>query len=61
MALKGRLLDNFIMDFDRHEGQWEWAKKDSGGRTWYYPVAKDRDQAFFDINGFIPWFLPTSG
>jgi hypothetical protein len=65
IVLKGRLLDNFIMDFDRHEGQWEWVKKDSGGRTWYYPVAKDRDQAFFDINGLIPRVVrllqPTMG
>jgi hypothetical protein len=65
MVLKGRLLDNFIMDFDRHEGQWEWVKKDSAGRTYYYPVAKDRDQAFFRARGFIPriarFIQPTLG
>lgn len=54
MVLKARLLDNFVMDFDRHEDQWEWVKKDSGGKTTYYPVAKDRDQAFFRINGLLP-------
>lgn len=54
MALRMRLLDNFIMDFDRHEGQWEWLEKDSAGKIYYYPVAKDRDQAFFRARGILP-------
>jgi hypothetical protein len=53
-VLRARLLDNFIMDFDRHEGQWEWIEKDSAGRIYYYPVPKDRDQAFFKADGLIP-------
>jgi hypothetical protein len=53
-VLRARLLDNFIMDFDRHEGQWEWAEKDSAGRTFYYPIPKDRDQAFFKADGLLP-------
>ncbi|HTM91288.1 MAG TPA: hypothetical protein VL095_02640, partial [Flavisolibacter sp.] len=53
-VLRARLLDNFIMDFDRHEGQWEWVEKDSAGRTYYYPVPKDRDQAFFKADGLLP-------
>jgi len=53
-VLKARLLDNFIMDLDRHEGQWEWAQKDSAGKTYYYPIPKDRDQAFFKADGLIP-------
>ncbi|HEV7334134.1 MAG TPA: BamA/TamA family outer membrane protein [Flavisolibacter sp.] len=65
MVLKARLLDNFIMDFDRHADQWEWVKVDSAGRTFYYPVAKDRDQAFFKANGLLPkigrFFQPTLG
>jgi hypothetical protein len=50
-VLRARLLDNFVMDFDRYEGQWEWVKKDSIGRSWYYPVPKDRDQAFLKERG----------
>ena len=65
MVLKGRLLDNFIMDFDRHEGQWEWVKNDSDGKTIYYPIAKDRDQAFFRATGILPgiarFLQPTLG
>lgn len=64
-VLKARLLDNFIMDFDRHADQWEWVKVDSAGRTFYYPVAKDRDQAFFKAKGLLPkiarFFQPTLG
>lgn len=53
-VLRARLLDNFIMDFDRHEGQWEWVKKDSAGRNFYAPIPKDRDQAFFNPDGLLP-------
>lgn len=52
--LRARLLDNFIMDFDRHEDQWSWLETDSAGLTKYIPIPKDRDQAFFDIDGFLP-------
>ncbi len=64
-VLKARLLDNFIMDFDRHADQWEWVDVDSAGRRFYYPVAKDRDQAFFKAKGLLPkiarFFQPTLG
>ena len=56
-VLRARLLDNFMMDFDRHEGQWSWAEKDSSGKTYYYPIPKDRDQAFFKADGFLPKLL----
>src|SRR5258706_139441 len=46
-VLRARLLDNFIMDFDRHSNQWEWVSIDSGGKKIYYPVPVDRDQAFY--------------
>jgi len=51
--LRARLLDNFIMDFDRHEGQWVWMEKDSAGKKYYSPVPKDRDQALFKGDGFL--------
>jgi hypothetical protein len=52
-VLRARLLDNFLMDFDRHEGQWEWAQGDSAGHHVYYAVPKDRDQVFFKGTGLI--------
>ncbi|HUQ66490.1 MAG TPA: BamA/TamA family outer membrane protein [Flavitalea sp.] len=53
-VLKARLLDMFIMDFDRHEDQWRWNTKDTGKGKLYYPLPRDRDQAFFVNMGQIP-------
>ena len=52
--LRARMLDMFIMDFDRHEDQWRWATNDTGEEKTYYPIPRDRDQAFFVNEGFIP-------
>ena len=51
--LKARLVDNFVMDFDRHEGQWKWMKKDSDDGNVYVAIPKDHDQAFFTNQGLI--------
>lgn len=56
-VLKARLLDNFYMDLDRHEGQWEWSTRDTGKGKIYYPIPKDQDQAFFINQGIIPYFV----
>ncbi|HEU0111720.1 MAG TPA: BamA/TamA family outer membrane protein [Flavisolibacter sp.] len=56
LVLKARLLDNFYMDLDRHEGQWNWATRDTGKGKIYYPIPKDQDQAFYTNQGIIPWF-----
>jgi hypothetical protein len=63
-VLKARLLDNFIMDFDRHEDQWRWSTKDTGKGKLYFAIPRDHDQAFFINEGVIPrfaakpWFVP---
>ena len=62
--LKARILDMFVMDLDRHEGQWEWGaiEKDKGKQ--YFPIPKDRDQAFYTNQGVLPhivqwaWLVP---
>ncbi|RYY98914.1 MAG: hypothetical protein EOO11_06610 [Chitinophagaceae bacterium] len=56
VVLRARLLDNYIMDFDRHEDQWRWATRDTGKGKIYYPIARDHDQAFFKNEGIVPWF-----
>jgi len=56
-VLRARLLDNFVMDFDRHEEQWDWYAIDSSKNKTYYPVPKDRDQVFFTNQGLLPGFL----
>ena len=54
--LNARLLDMLIADWDRHQDQWKWGKKKQGESTYYYPVPKDRDFAYFKSNGLIVLF-----
>ncbi len=56
-TLQARLLDMFVMDFDRHEDQWRWAAVDNGKGKTYYPLPRDRDQPFFINNGLLPYFV----
>lgn len=52
--LRARLFDNLIGDWDRHDDQWRWATYKVGDSTYYKPIPRDRDQAFFTQNGIIP-------
>jgi hypothetical protein len=54
-ALRARLLDMFVMDFDRHEDQWRWMETDDGKEKLLSPVPRDRDQVFFINQGIIPY------
>lgn len=56
-VLRARLLDLFIMDFDRHEDQWRWGAIENGKGKTYFPIPRDRDQAFFTNDGVIPWLI----
>lgn len=53
-VLQARLLDMFIMDFDRHEDQWRWKAKATKDGKKYSPIPRDRDQAFFVSTGVLP-------
>jgi hypothetical protein len=55
--LRVRILDMFVMDLDRHEGQWIWGAWDNGKGKTFYPIAKDRDQAFYINRGLLPWVV----
>lgn len=48
--LKCRLLDFLISDWDRHEGQWEWAVFNENNKVLARPIAMDRDMAFFKFD-----------
>jgi hypothetical protein len=51
--LTARLFDVFIGDWDRHAGQWRWARfENSVPRTWL-PIPLDRDQAFVKYDGLL--------
>jgi hypothetical protein len=54
--LRARLLDMYIMDLDRHELQWNWGAYDNEKGKTFYPIPKDRDQAFYISEGLIPAF-----
>lgn len=55
--LRVRILDMFVMDLDRHEDQWNWGAWDNGKGKTFYPIAKDRDQAFYINDGILPGFV----
>jgi len=51
--LTARLFDLLIGDWDRHAGQWKWARfGDAVPRSWV-PVPVDRDQAFAKYDGVL--------
>jgi len=50
-AVRTRLFDMLIGDFDRHDDQWRWAKVKEGDFTLYRPIPRDRDQAFYKADG----------
>jgi hypothetical protein len=52
--LTARLLDVFVGDWDRHIDQWRWARFMEDGRAVWYPIPRDRDQAFTRFDGLLP-------
>jgi hypothetical protein len=66
LLLKSRLFDMWINDWDRHQDQWRWGKKDCADNpkycdkikakeVYYVPIPRDRDQAFAKFDGVLPW------
>jgi hypothetical protein len=52
-VLRARLLDIIIGDFDRNMDQWKWATTDTGKGKLYFPIPRDRDQAYFYSDGLL--------
>ncbi len=59
-VLKSRLFDVFIHDWDRHDDQWRWASFETENGTLYRPIARDRDQAFYQFKGALPTLVAYS-
>jgi hypothetical protein len=59
--VKARLMDVFLGDWDRHRGQWRWARvgPDEVATPWI-PVPEDRDQVFVKYDGFFLWIARQS-
>lgn len=59
MYAKTRLFDILIADWDRHPDQWRWVSfepPDREGKI-YRPIPRDRDFAFFRLDGLFPWLV----
>lgn len=52
-ALRSRLFDLMIGDWDRHDDQWKWAVHYENGEPVYSPIPRDRDQAFSKYDGAV--------
>lgn len=52
--LKARLIDLLVGDWDRHMEQWDWALLDGENGSEWFPIPKDRDQAFSKFDGVFP-------
>lgn len=51
--LRARLMDMLLNDWDRHPGQWKWARGGQLGSAWE-PISRDRDRAFVSYSGILP-------
>ena len=47
--LTARLMDMFMNDWDRHPGNWKWARM--GPREHWVPIARDRDKVMIGYGG----------
>jgi hypothetical protein len=54
MFLSARLMDVYLGDWDRHEGQWRWGRMEGGGGARWVPIPRDRDYALADYGGLLP-------
>lgn len=52
--LRARLMDLLLADWDRHAGQFRWARVDEGGIHRWVPIPEDRDYAFVSYDGLLP-------
>ena len=55
--VRARLFDLLIGDWDRHSKQWGWVLQKRNDQLAAIPIAGDRDNAFFRIDGVIPTIL----
>ncbi len=51
--MRARMFDMLIGDWDRHQDQWRWGEHKKDGKVIYYPIPRDRDQAFAKYDGSL--------
>tara|TARA_R110000851_G_scaffold333532_1_gene515044 strand:+ start:2599 stop:3870 length:1272 start_codon:yes stop_codon:yes gene_type:complete len=57
--VRNRLFDIVIGDWDRHAKQWGWFLQKKNDRYIAIPLASDRDNAFFTIDGLLPSIIAS--
>lgn len=57
VLIRARLFDLLIGDWDRHTKQWGWIVKQENEVLKAIPIAGDRDNAFFSVDGVLPTIL----
>ncbi len=55
--LAARLLDLYLNDWDRHEGNWLWGTRDPSAPRRWIAIPQDRDQVFASYEGIVPWLV----
>lgn len=51
--LAARLMDMLLNDWDRHQGQWKWARFHKGAGSPWVPIPRDRDKVFITSGGLL--------
>jgi len=51
--LAARLVDMLVGDWDRHPGQWKWARMQAGTTGAWVAIPRDHDMAFVTYDGVI--------
>lgn len=51
--LTARLMDAFLNDWDRHAGNWKWARMRSAPDSPWLPIGRDRDKVFISYGGIL--------
>jgi len=51
--LAARLMDMLMGDWDRHQGQWKWARLGASQDSPWEPIPRDRDKVFVSYGGLI--------
>ncbi|MEM0518446.1 hypothetical protein [Aequorivita flava] len=57
--IRNRLFDIVIGDWDRHAKQWGWFFQKNQNHYTAIPLASDRDNAFFSIDGVLPSIISS--
>lgn len=52
--LAARLVDMLVNNWDRHPGQWKWARLQPAPEGAWEPISRDYDKAFISARGFFP-------